>query len=135
MEELVRLVRRAQTGDGAAYDRIVRRFQDRAVGYAYSVLGDWHGAEDAAQDAFLQAFRDLPALREAAAFPAWLRRLIFKHCDRRTRRRQVQTLPPNRHVHSGPPRERRPTWQTAAHCGSATERAAGRGVPDGALRR
>jgi len=93
MEELVSLVRRAQAGDESAYDGIVRQFQDRAVGYAYSVLGDWHGAEDAAQDAFLQAFRDLAALRDAAAFPAWLRRLVFKHCDRRTRRRQVQTLP------------------------------------------
>jgi len=93
MEELARLIRRAQAGDGAAYDGIVRLFQDRAVGYAYSVLGDWHGAEDAAQDAFLQAFRDLTTLREAAAFPAWLRRLVFKYCDRETRRRQVQTLP------------------------------------------
>ncbi len=93
MEELARLIRRAQAGDGTAYDGIVRRFQDHTVGYAYSVLGDWHGAEDAAQDAFLQAFRDLPTLREAATFPAWLRRLVFKHCDRRTRQRQVQTLP------------------------------------------
>ena len=93
MEELARLVRRAQAGEGTAYDEIVRRFQDRAVGHAYSILGDWHTAEDAAQDAFLQAFRDLPTLHEAAAFPAWLRRLVFKHCDRRTRRRQVQTLP------------------------------------------
>ena len=93
MEELARLVRHAQAGDGAAYDGIVRQFQDRAVGYAYSVLGDWHGAEDAAQDAFLQAFRDLPMLRDAAAFPAWLRRLVFKHCDRMTRKRQVPTLP------------------------------------------
>jgi len=93
MEELARLVRRAQAGDGVACDGIVRQFQDRAVGYAYSVLGDWHGAEDAAQDAFLQAFLDLPTLRDAAAFPAWLRRLVFKHCDRRTRKRQVPTLP------------------------------------------
>ncbi len=92
-KELKEMVFRAQQGDGGAFDGLVRQFQDQAVGYAYSVLGDWHTAEDAAQEAFLQAFRDLSALRDPAAFPAWLRRLIFKNCDRMTRRRHVHTVP------------------------------------------
>jgi RNA polymerase sigma factor (sigma-70 family) len=57
-----------------------------AVGYAYSVLGDFHLAEDAAQEAFFDAYRHLGDLREPVAFPSWLRRIVFKHCDRRTRR-------------------------------------------------
>ena len=64
-EDLPPLVRRAQAGDRDAFDLIVHRFQDRAVGYAYVLLGDFHRAEDAAQDAFLQAFQDLPTLRES----------------------------------------------------------------------
>jgi hypothetical protein len=40
VEELETLVIRAQSGDWRAYEPIVQRFQDMAVGYGYSVLGD-----------------------------------------------------------------------------------------------
>ncbi|MFQ6077791.1 MAG: RNA polymerase sigma factor [Thermodesulfobacteriota bacterium] len=93
MEELKSLVIRAQAGDLDAYGEIVRRFQDMAYGYGYSILGDFHLAEDAAQEAFIEAYRDLPKLREPAAFPGWFRRIVFKHCDRLTRGKHVLTVP------------------------------------------
>jgi RNA polymerase sigma factor (sigma-70 family) len=92
MEELTSLVIRAQGGDLDAYGIIVRQFQDMAYGYGYSVLGDFHLAQDAAQEAFIQAYRDLPTLREPTAFPAWFRRIIFKHCDRLTRGKQLSMI-------------------------------------------
>ena len=61
MEEIVALVIRAAAKDGIRDDRLkafgelVQRFQDMAFGYAYSVLGDFHLAEDAAQEAFVTA--------------------------------------------------------------------------------
>jgi DNA-directed RNA polymerase specialized sigma24 family protein len=55
VEALFSLVARAQSGDLEAYTAIVRRFQDMAVGYGYSLLGDMHLAEDAAQEAFASA--------------------------------------------------------------------------------
>ena len=42
MEALKTLITRAQTGDLSGYGEIVRRFQGMAVGYAYSILGDFH---------------------------------------------------------------------------------------------
>jgi RNA polymerase sigma factor (sigma-70 family) len=93
MEELQTLVARAQAGDLEAYGAIVRRFQDMAVGYGYSLLGDLHLAEDAAQEAFASAYRDLPQLRAPIAFPGWFRTIVFKHCDRLIRRRQLVTVP------------------------------------------
>ena len=94
MEDLKKLILWvAQTGSTSAYDIIVRRFQDMAVGYAYSVLGDFHLAEDAAQEAFIEAFDCLPKLREPNAFPAWFRRIIFKQCDRLTRGMRLETVP------------------------------------------
>ena len=54
MEELQALLRQAQDGDVDAYGQLVRRFQDMAVGYAYTVLGDFYLAEDAAQEAFIE---------------------------------------------------------------------------------
>ncbi len=85
-------VRRAQAGELERFSDLVTGFQDMAVGYAYSILGDFHLAEDAAQEAFLDAYRHLGDLREAIAFPGWLRRMVFKHCDRRTRRKSPPLL-------------------------------------------
>ncbi|MEW6355148.1 MAG: sigma-70 family RNA polymerase sigma factor [Planctomycetota bacterium] len=93
METLPQLIEKARAGDLAAYERIVRRFQDMACGYAHSILGDFHLAEDVAQEAFVDAYQRLGDLREPGAFPGWLRRVVFKHCDRLTRRRGVSTVP------------------------------------------
>jgi RNA polymerase sigma factor (sigma-70 family) len=60
-----------------------------AVGYGFSLLGDFHMAQDAAQDAFLQAYRDIGSLAEPDAFPGWFRRIVFKYCDRIRRRKVV----------------------------------------------
>ena len=94
MEELIPLVNRAQAGDLPAYGQLVERFQDMAVGYAYSLLGDFHLAEDAAQEAFLQAYLALTQLKEPRAFASWFRRIVFKHCDRVSRRHQVPVVAP-----------------------------------------
>jgi len=93
MDELKSLIARSQSGDVDAYARIVRRFQDMACGYGYSILGDFHLAEDAAQEAFVEAFRCLDKLRAAEAFPGWFRRILFKRCDRLRRGKHVPTAP------------------------------------------
>ncbi len=85
MDELASLVARAQAGDTTAYGALVGRFQDMAYGYAYAILGDFDLAQDAAQEAFIEAYRCLPGLREPQAFPGWFKRIVFKHCDRLTR--------------------------------------------------
>ncbi len=93
MEDWSALVRAAREGDLEAYGRVVRRFQDMAYGYAYSTLGDFGLAEDAAQEAFVEAYQCLGNLREPLAFPSWLRKIVFKHCDRIMRRKRVATVP------------------------------------------
>ena len=92
-EEMTRQVKQAQAGDLSAFNGIVRQFQDMAVGYAASVLGDFPSAQDAAQEAFVEAYFSLSSLRSPEAFPAWLRKIVFKHCDRQTRKPRVATVP------------------------------------------
>jgi RNA polymerase sigma factor (sigma-70 family) len=92
MEELKTLVIRVRRGDSAAYEVIVQRFQDMAVGYSYALLGDIQLAEDAAQEAFINAYFDLPSLRDPAAFPGWFRQIVFKHVDRLKRGKRIFPL-------------------------------------------
>lgn len=79
----------AQAGDDLAFAELVRSYQDIAVAYATSILRDYQLAEDAAQEAFVEAYRELENLREPAAFAAWFRTVIFKHCDRILRRKRT----------------------------------------------
>lgn len=93
MEELKSIVERARGGDLEACGEIVRRFQDMSIGYAYALLGDFQLAEDAAQEAFIQAYGDLGQLREPGAFQGWFRRVVFRQCDRVRRRKHVGKVP------------------------------------------
>jgi RNA polymerase sigma-70 factor, ECF subfamily len=87
--DLATLIRQVQQGNTDAYEPIVQRFQDMAVGYGYARLGDVQLAEDAAQEAFITAYVGLPSLREPAAFPGWFRRIVIKHIDRIQRKRRA----------------------------------------------
>lgn len=90
-DALVLAVIQAQRGDTRAFDALVRQCQNQAIAYAETLLFDPAAAEDAAQEAFVQAWRDLPRLSNPAAFRGWLRRIVFKFCDR-TRRSERPTL-------------------------------------------
>ena len=87
-EELIALVTKAQKGDRSAYSQIVKQFQDLAVGYAYSILRNFLLAEEAAQEAFIEAYLNLSGLQKPAAFPGWLKRIVFKQCNRITRKKR-----------------------------------------------
>ena len=75
--ELARLVERARAGDLEAYGQVVDATQVMARAVARSVLRDSSMAEDAAQEAYIRAFRRLRELDEPAAFAAWLRRIVI----------------------------------------------------------
>lgn len=83
------LVLAARAGDPTAWAELVGRFQDTAVALAVGGVG-LADAEDAAQEAFVLAFRNLGALRDPEAFPGWMGRLVRTACARR-RRRPVDT--------------------------------------------
>jgi RNA polymerase sigma-70 factor (ECF subfamily) len=63
-------------GDLAAFDRLVERYQRRALSVAYRLLGHAEDASDVAQEAFLRAYRSLDTLGEPAKFGAWLLRIV-----------------------------------------------------------
>ena len=75
-----------------AFGQVVQYYQKMAYGCAYAILGDFHLAEDAAQEAFLIAYRRLADLREAKAFSGWLRRIVTNYCLAQVRRRGVSAV-------------------------------------------
>lgn len=85
MSEMESLVREAQESP-EAFERLVRAFEGAAFHWAYTALGDAQLAQDAAQEAFITAYRSLDQLREPGAFPAWFKRIVFSQCTRLTRR-------------------------------------------------
>jgi RNA polymerase sigma factor (sigma-70 family) len=93
LPEMEQLVRQARSGDVDAFTQLVERFQHMAYGYAYAYLNDFDLAQDAAQEAFIEAYRSLADLREAATFPAWFKRILFKYCDRQVRSRRPPPAP------------------------------------------
>jgi RNA polymerase sigma-70 factor (ECF subfamily) len=77
MNTLADLVVRAQAGDVEAYGRLVEATQTMAYAVALSVLRDSASAQDAAQQAYLRAFRRLGTLQDPATFAGWLRRIVI----------------------------------------------------------
>ena len=82
------LVDRARHGDREAFGVLAGGAVDRLYGIARHILRDTELAEDATQDALVRAWRDLPTLRDAERFDAWLYRLLVHACADVGRRRR-----------------------------------------------
>ena len=91
------LVRRARAGDAAAFGVLVDTRIDRCYRLAWSILSNDADAADATQDALLAAWRQLPRLRDAAAFDGWLNRIVANAAlmarRHRLRLREVSVTP------------------------------------------
>jgi RNA polymerase sigma-70 factor, ECF subfamily len=92
VDQLNALVIRAQAGDLEAYSRLVQATQKMSYAVAMGVLRDSSLAEDAAQEAYLRAFRRLVDLEEPAAFAGWLRRIVITVALNMRRARRLSLL-------------------------------------------
>lgn len=87
------MVERAQAGEVDAFTALVERYQDMGFGYALAILGDVHLAQDATQEAFVAAFRNLGQLRQPDKFSGWLRGIVRRQCWHLLRRQRAVTVP------------------------------------------
>jgi RNA polymerase sigma-70 factor (ECF subfamily) len=69
------LVQAASNGDADSFSRLCERYYSAMVAIAYSQLDDRGLAEDAAQEAFFVAFRDLSRLKKTSHFGRWLAKI------------------------------------------------------------
>src|SRR5215510_7009410 len=78
-DEERRLVEVAQRGDVESFNALVRLYEGRIYNLCYRMLGDADSAADAAQDAFLSAFRNLRSFR-GGSFRSWMLRIATNTC-------------------------------------------------------
>jgi len=69
------LVRRAQRSDLAAYDELVRRYQERIYATIYHMTSNHEDANDLAQDTFIKAFQALKSFKGGSSFYTWIYRI------------------------------------------------------------
>lgn len=97
-EQIEDLVRIASNNEAtaevrrAAFAPLMERHQNMVYGYALGILRDPSLAEDATQEAFIAAWQNLARLREPAAFPGWLRRIVQWQCYRLKRSQRLKTV-------------------------------------------
>jgi RNA polymerase sigma-70 factor (ECF subfamily) len=69
------LVRRARKGDMAAYDDLVRRYQERIYATIYHMTSNHEDANDLAQEAFIKAYQALKSFKGGSSFYTWVYRI------------------------------------------------------------
>lgn len=82
------LIRRSKEGDTESFSQLVLTYERRMVNYAFRMLRDVSDAEDAAQEAFLRAYRKLDSFHGDAAFSTWLYTILNNICLDMLRKRK-----------------------------------------------
>jgi RNA polymerase sigma-70 factor (ECF subfamily) len=75
-----RWIVRARIGDEAAFAWLLDRYRARAMRLAMQVLGRPDEAEDAAQEAFIRAFRNIRSFRGESRFATWFFHIVLRVC-------------------------------------------------------
>lgn len=84
------LVRQAQRGDRAAFEELVRHYDQQVLRLAIHMTGSEAEAQDVYQDAFLKAYRSIGKFRFECSFYTWIYRIVTNLCLDHLRKRQVR---------------------------------------------
>jgi RNA polymerase sigma-70 factor (ECF subfamily) len=103
------LIQMSQKGDLDAFNRLVLAYQDMVYNQAYRMISEADTAEDAAQDAFIIAYRKIDTYR-GGSFKAWLLRIVTNLCYDELRRRKRRPTTPLEPVDQDEEEIESPRW-------------------------
>lgn len=84
------LIREAQAGSRAAFDQLIRTYEQQVLRLALHLTGSEHDAEDIYQEAFLKAYRYLGNFRFECSFYTWIYRIVTNLCLDQMRRKKTR---------------------------------------------
>src|SRR5438045_5686012 len=84
------LVREAQRGDRAAFEELVRHYDQSVLRLAMHLTGSEHEAQDIYQDAFLKAYKNVGSFRFECSFYTWIYRIVTNLCLDHLRKKHVR---------------------------------------------
>ena len=87
-EDDIQLIHAVLTGDDAAFNTLVQKYQKSVHALAWRKIGDFHYAEEITQDAFIQAYKKLSTLRNPDQFAGWLYVIANRLCINWLRRKK-----------------------------------------------
>ena len=82
----------AQKGDQEAFTQIVETYQNPVYNLCYRMLGTPQAAEDAAQETFWRAFKNLDRYDQKRPFPTWLLSIAAHYCIDQQRRKRLPSI-------------------------------------------
>ncbi len=85
---------RVLSGEAAAFETLVRKYNRMAGAIAFAIVRDFSAADDVVQEAFLKAYQSLGSLREVDKFRIWLAGIVRSRAiDWMRRRKTIRTVP------------------------------------------
>lgn len=84
------LIREAQRGNRAAFEELVRNYDQAVLRLALHLTGSESDAQDVYQEAFLKAYRNLGSFRFECSFYTWIYRIVTNLCLDQLRKKQVR---------------------------------------------
>src|SRR5215475_7822674 len=84
------LIREAQHGNRAAFEELVRHYDQAVLRLAIHLTGSQSDAQDVYQEAFLKAYKSIGNFRFECSFYTWIYRIVTNLCLDHLRKRQVR---------------------------------------------
>lgn len=88
-KELIRLAKKHRT---PAFEILIQRHQDAVFNLSLRLLGNYHCAQEVAQDTFVKAFRSIKSFKGKSQFSTWLYRICYNTCISYLKKNKVETV-------------------------------------------
>lgn len=90
-EQEKKLIKNAQMGNVAAFEQLVRTYDQRVLHLIYRMQGNLADTQDIYQETFLKAFENLNSFRFESEFSTWLFRIAINQCINARRKKRIRT--------------------------------------------
>jgi RNA polymerase sigma factor (sigma-70 family) len=86
------IVKQVQSGDVAAFDRLILKYRERVYGVIYNMTSNREDAADLTQDSFIKAFQSIHRFQGQSSFFTWLYRIAVNSTLTHLRKARLRTF-------------------------------------------